>query len=203
MLPWAMALPEFKNDPKKIIPILEKLKDDESEYVRKSVANNLNDISKTNPETVLNICEKWQGKSENTDWIIKHGCRTLLKTGNKRAMLLFGFANPKNIHVKNVKVNKPNLKIGDAVTFTFDLEVNSKTEKLVRLEYIVHYVKKNNKISPKVFQIKESNLNPGVHKIEKKQSFENVSTRTHSPGKHLIEIKVNGEVKNSISIELT
>ena len=45
-LPWTIALPKFKNDPSPIIPILEKLKDDDSEFVRRSVANNLNDISK-------------------------------------------------------------------------------------------------------------------------------------------------------------
>lgn len=202
MLPWAMALPEFKKDPEKILPILEKLKNDESEYVRKSVANNLNDISKNHPELVLDICEKWQGKSEKTDWIIKQACRTMLKAGNKRAMILFGFANPKNIQVKNLTVDNNKPLIGDTVTFTFDLEVKSKTEKKVRLEYIVHFVKKNNKISPKVFQIKEETFKPGSHSIKKKQSFENVSTRTHLPGKHLIEIKVNGEVKGSIGIEL-
>ena len=58
-LPWAMALQTFKKDPSPIIPILEKLIDDESETVRRSVANNINDISKDNPETALNLCEKW------------------------------------------------------------------------------------------------------------------------------------------------
>lgn len=202
MLPWAMALPEFKKDPHKILPILEKLKDDESEYVRKSVANNLNDISKNHPELVLDICEKWQGNSNKTDWIIKQACRTMLKTGNKRAMVLFGFANPKNILVKNLKVDNHKPSIGDTVTFSFDLEVKSKTEKKVRLEYIVHFVKKNKKTSPKVFQLKEVTFNPGVYSVEKKQSFKDVSTRTHLPGKHLIEIKVNGEVKDSVVVEL-
>ena len=202
MLPWAMALPRFKKDPGKILPVLEKLKDDESEYVRKSVANNLNDISKNQPELVLDICEKWQGKSKRTDWIIKQACRTLLKSGNKRAMLLFGFANPKNISIKNLKADNNKLSIGDTLMFSFDLEVKSGTEKKVRLEYVVHYVKKNNKISPKVFQIKEATFKPGIYLIEKKQSFKDFSTRTHLPGKHLIEIKVNGEVKDRVAVEL-
>ncbi len=202
MLPWAMALPVFKKDPGRIIPILEKLKNDDSDYVRKSVANNLNDISKNQPDLVLDICEKWQGESERTDWIVKQACRTMLKSGNKRAMLLFGFANPDNINVNNLKASNNKPSIGDEITFSFDLEVNSKSEKKVRLEYIVHYVKKNNKISPKVFQIKEATFKPGVYVIKKKQIFENVSTRMHSPGVHVIEIKVNGEVKNTIKIDL-
>ncbi len=80
-LPWGMAIPELKKDPSLILPILEKLKNDPEEFVRKSVANNLNDISKDNPELVLDICERWHGTSKNTDWIVKHACRTLLKQG--------------------------------------------------------------------------------------------------------------------------
>ncbi len=83
-LPWAMALPAFKKDPTPILPILEILKDDESEDVRRSVANHLNDISKDNPEIALDVCGKWYGKAEHTDKIVKHACRTLLKAGDKK-----------------------------------------------------------------------------------------------------------------------
>lgn len=78
-LPWGQALPQFKKDPSPVIAILEQLKDDPSPYVRKSVANNLNDISKTHPVLIENLAKDWYGKSVNTDWIIKHACRTLLK----------------------------------------------------------------------------------------------------------------------------
>ncbi|MFC1853735.1 DNA alkylation repair protein, partial [candidate division CSSED10-310 bacterium] len=89
-LPWAVALPFFKEDPGLIFPVLEKLKDDESDYVRKSVANNLNDISKDHPELVLAICERWLGHTKNTDWIVKHACRGMLKKSNEKALQLFG-----------------------------------------------------------------------------------------------------------------
>ena len=88
-LPWHIALPKFKENPSPIIPILENLKDDPAEFVRKSVANNLNDIAKDNPAIVIDLVKKWQGKSKNTDWIIKHGCRTLLKQGNPEVMNIF------------------------------------------------------------------------------------------------------------------
>jgi 3-methyladenine DNA glycosylase AlkC len=77
-----MGLPDFKKDPAPILPILENLKADPSEYVRRSVANNLNDIAKDHPEIALQIARAWQGVSPETDWIIKHGCRTLLKRGH-------------------------------------------------------------------------------------------------------------------------
>jgi len=202
-LPWASGVPALKKDPLLMLPILEKLKDDPEEFVRKSVANNLNDISKDHPELVLDICERWQGKSKNTDWIIKHACRTLLKQGSKRAMLLFGFANPELMRVENLKLSNNTPKIGDNITFSFDLNLEIIQKQKVRLEYIVHYMKSNGKTSPKVFQIKEVEMQPGIHSIIKKHAFQNQSTRKHYPGEHKIELVVNGEVKAEIKFNLT
>ena len=95
-LPWAMALPNLKKDPTPIIPILENLKNDPARFVRLSVANNLNDIAKDNPEIVIDLAKKWKGESKEVDWIIKHGCRTLLKQGIPEVMELFGFDSIRN-----------------------------------------------------------------------------------------------------------
>jgi 3-methyladenine DNA glycosylase AlkC len=81
-LPWAMAIPALKQNPEPILPVLENLKNDPSESVRRSVANNLNDISKDNPHVVLAIAKKWQGFNPQTDAVRKHACRTLLKQGH-------------------------------------------------------------------------------------------------------------------------
>ena len=201
-LPWAAGVPALKKDPSFILPILEKLKDDPEEFVRKSVANNLNDISKDHPETVLDICERWQGNSKNTDWIIKHACRTLLKQGNKRAMLLFGFANPELMEIEKLNLSTISPKIGDDISFSFELNLNIKEKQKVRLEYIVHFVKANGKTSPKVFQIKEVVLAPGKHAVTKKHSLRNMSTRKHYPGEHSIEVVINGEKKASATFNL-
>ncbi len=201
-LPWGAGVPALKKDPSPIIPILEKLKNDPELFVRKSVANSLNDISKDHPELVLHLCENWQGKSENTDWLIKQGCRTLLKQGNTRAMRLFGFANPGKIHVENLKLSNDSPAIGDEITFSFDLKMETSSSQKVRLEYIVHYVKLSGKTSSKVFQISETVLKKGAHRIKKKHSFANMSTRKHYPGEHKLEVVVNGEVKAEAMLEL-
>ena len=120
-LPWAMALPNLKENPAPIIPILENLKNDISRFVRLSVANNLNDIAKDNPETVISLVKKWQGKSENVNWVIKHGSRTLLKQGNADVMEIFGFDTTKDITVKDFKISTPKVKIGDSLEFGFKL----------------------------------------------------------------------------------
>lgn len=198
-LPWGMALPKFKKDPKPILPILEKLKNDPTEYVRKSVANNLNDISKDHPDVVLDLCEQWKGQSKETDRVVKHGCRTLLKNGNQRALLLFGFANPGQLQVTSLSADKQTLKIGDQLRFSFVLSNHSGKELTVRLEYRIHYVKANGKTTPKIFQISEGQFVSGEHRITKKQAFTDFTTRTHFPGEHRLEIVVNGETKAEMS----
>lgn len=113
-LPWAMALPNLKKDPTPIIPILENLKNDPARFVRLSVANNLNDIAKDNPEIVIDLAKKWKGESKEVDWIIKHGCRTLLKQGIPEVMELFGFDSIRNnismedFQISSLKVKKNN-----------------------------------------------------------------------------------------------
>ena len=123
-LPWGIALQQFKVDPAPIIPILTNLKEDESLYVRKSVANNLNDISKDHPDIVLDLAKEWLGKHSYTDWIIKHACRGLLKKGNKQALSLFGFHDTNAVQVIDFVVDRTELCIGEEFTFSFQIRGN-------------------------------------------------------------------------------
>lgn len=201
-LPWAMALPKFKKDPRPILPILEILKNDPSETVRRSVANNLNDISKDNPDLTLETCEKWQGQGDNTDRIIKHACRTLLKAGDKRAMVLFGYCNPAKITIANLTLDNPKPKMGDDVHFTFDMIIDEQKNSSVRLEYAVYFMKANGKLAKKVFKITENSYGPGTHSFKRKHWFKNMSTRKHYPGEHRVSVIINGEEKALVSLDL-
>lgn len=88
-LPWARKLDQFIRDPKPILPILENLRQDESLFVKKSVANNLNDILKDNYDIGFNVLKKWSNfQNTNTQWIIKHALRNELKKGNVAAKRL-------------------------------------------------------------------------------------------------------------------
>lgn len=200
LLPWGKVLRKFREDPSPIIPILEKLKNDPSEYVRKSVSNNINDISKDHPELVLNLVGKWKNESKETDRIIKHGCRTLLKNGNVLALKLFGFTDPETLQIQNLLTDLKQIKIGESIRFSFTLNNISNLKQTVRLEYRVHYVKSNGKTSAKIFQIRENDFEPGEHLISKNQSFADFTTRKHYPGIHKIEIVVNGQTKAETSI---
>ncbi|GAA3605932.1 DNA alkylation repair protein [Flavivirga amylovorans] len=198
-LPWAMAIPSLKANPAPIIPILEKLKNDPSEYVRRSVANNLNDISKDNPETVITLVKKWQGKTKETDWLVKHASRTLLKQGNADMMMLFGFGTVDNIKVINFKILTPKVKIGNSVEFSLKLVNTSNLTSKIRLEYGLYYQKANGTLSRKVFKISEKEyLENSTTNIHKKQSFKVITTRKFHVGKHQISIIINGKELDTI-----
>jgi 3-methyladenine DNA glycosylase AlkC len=201
-LPWAMDLPAFREDPGLIVPVLEVLKDDPSEYVRKSVANNLNSISKDHPDLVLDICERWYGHSRERDRIVKHACRTMLKTGNRRALILFGFSDPTHLYVENLTLDREMVRIGDSLQFTFDLCVEEEGPCKVRLELGVFYRKARGNLSRKIFQMGEVTYGPGRHTVRRGHSFQDRSTRTHYPGEHQLSIVVNGVEKARTSFQL-
>lgn len=201
-LPWAMAVPALKKDPTPILPILEKLKDDPSEFVRRSVANNLNDISKEQPETALEVAKRWFGTSENTDKLVKHAMRTLLKSGNTRAMRLFGFGDPRNIGIENFTLGQDSIHIDKTTNFTLDLIVNETEPSTIRVEYAMFYVKANGSLSKKVFKLREKEYGHGSYHIVRKYGFVNMSTRKIYPGEHFISIIVNGIEKVKRGIEV-
>ena len=203
-LPWAMALPNLKENPAPIIPILENLKNDVSRFVRLSVANNLNDITKDNPDIVIDIAKKWQGESENIDWIIKHGCRTLLKQGNAEAMELFGFASGiKNITIEDFRILTPKVNIGKALEFSFKLLNNNNKKTKIRLEYGLYYQKANGTLSKKVHKISEKDYpENSTTQIDRKHPFKVVTTRVLHLGLHQVSIIINGNEFEKYDFEL-
>ena len=200
-LPWGQALNKYKKDPSPILPILEQLKEDPSPYVRKSVANNLNDISKTHPDLVARIAKEWFGKNEHTDWVVKHGCRTLLKKGNRDVLAIFGFSDVTSINVDGFVLDTASVAIGGDITFSFSIEAKEATK--VRLEYGIDYVKSNGKRNRKIFQISELSIKANERKLyTKKHSFADLSTRKHYPGGHSITLIVNGAERGALDFEL-
>ncbi len=190
-LPWAMALPVFKKDPTAVIKILEKLKDDSSLYVRRSVANNLNDIAKDHPNLVAKIATKWLGKTEERDWLVKHACRTLLKQAHPATMTLFGFAAPDHISINDFEC-QPTVKMGDQLNFSFKLYSSDEALGKLRIEFAIDFMKNNGKLARKVFKISESDYPKNTKQVEKYFSFKAISTRKYYAGLHQLAILVNG-----------
>jgi 3-methyladenine DNA glycosylase AlkC len=193
-LPWAMGLPIFKKNPSLILPILENLKSDSSLYVRKSVANNWNDLTKDNPNVVLDTFKKWNyGATAETQWIMKHALRSLVKAGDSQALNLMGFEQVKT-KVSNLRITPSKIKVGEKINFSF--QVHNESDKPVELmiDYLVHFRKANGKTTPKVFKIKAVSLDIDEQiNISKNHDFKLINTRRYYPGIHAIQIQVNGE----------
>lgn len=203
-LPWAMALPALKKNPDSILPILENLKVDSSEYVRRSVANSLNDIAKDNPHIVISIAQRWKGISPETDAIIKHGCRTLLKQANPEILNYYGLNDNLNLKISDFNLQTHKVKIGDNLSFSFTLHNQSDKIKTIRLEYAVYYLLNNGKHTRKVYKISERQFQSNESSnIQRKQSFRLITTRKFYTGQHKLSIIINGQEKYSDNFELT
>ncbi|MDI1355540.1 MAG: DNA alkylation repair protein [bacterium] len=194
-LPWSFKLEEVIQQPELTRPILENLKADEELYVRKSVANHLNDLSKDNTNYMLRLVKTWDKKNPHTYWIIKHASRTLIKKGHPASLSLFNFEKAPQIKVGKLTLGEKKIKLGETLNFEFGLSsTTSKPQKLV-IDYIIHYRKKNSTFSPKVFKLKEMVLAPGEKVVvKKKQIIKDFSTRKHEAGLHKLSIQINGKV---------
>lgn len=202
-LPWGGNLPNFIENPEMILPILTYLRKDPALYVRKSVANNLNDISKDHPKLVLKMAEHWLSEgNKEVNWIVKHALRTLLKQPHPKALQLFGYADPTHILLDDFQLKYDRVPLEGDQYFTFNIKNQAKQSAKLRLEYIVHFQKKKG-TSPKVFQIAELELGANESRAyDRKQSFKELTTRKHYPGIHAIELRVNGVVKAVNEFEL-
>lgn len=78
---WAKHITELKENPDLGRSLLEIVKSDPAKYVQDSVGNWLNDVSKTNPDWVLQICDEWLETSDTveTKRIIVRAKRSILK----------------------------------------------------------------------------------------------------------------------------
>ncbi|MEZ4939259.1 MAG: hypothetical protein R3D58_00235 [Saprospiraceae bacterium] len=192
-LPWGMGVPALKRDPAPVLPVLEKLKADPAETVRRSVANNLNDISKDHPGLALELARRWQGRHADTDWVVRHALRGLLKKGHPEALALFGFEQGlEGVVVENLRW-PPEVGIGGNFEFSFMVKNTGAQARQIRLEYGIDYLTGTGKTSRKVFKIKELILEAGgVDTIRRQQRFTDFTTRKHYPGEHRLRILVNG-----------
>ncbi|MFZ5917018.1 MAG: DNA alkylation repair protein [Chloroflexota bacterium] len=203
-LPWGIRLQALVADPSPILPILERLKDDESESVRKSVANNLNDISKDHPDVVLEVLARWrEHETSEIRWITNHALRTLVKKGHPGALELLGHSADVAVAVHNLAVEPHSIRIGDSVTLSFDVESLADEPQSLVIDYVVYHLRANGALSPKVFKLTRKTIQPGemLH-IVKKHSLAPVTTRRYYPGEQAIEPKINGQLCGRVKILL-
>jgi 3-methyladenine DNA glycosylase AlkC len=192
-LPWSFRLDAILDDPTLAAPILENLRQDASPYVRKSVANHLNDVSKSHPDWVLERLASWPLDNPHSAWIARHALRSLIKAGNPRALAVIGAGATPEVKISKFALTPRRLALGERVTLSFDLASTSAASQRLVIDYKMHYVKKSGATAAKVFKLKELTLESAQRvSIERSQSIRDFTTRVHYSGRHEVEILVNG-----------
>lgn len=203
-LPWAPRLRAFQADPRPVLKLLELLKDDSELYVRRSVANNLNDIGKDHPGVLVETARRWMvDASEERRWLIRHALRSAIKRGDKGALDVLGFGDPANVAIEQASITPQRAFIGDAVWVAFDVVNISKETQRLMVDFSVHFVKANGQTRPKVFKMKALELGPEeCVALRKKVSLAELTTRKHYPGKHMVDVILNGATQPLGEFEL-
>lgn len=202
-LPWAGRLYQFIEDPSPTLALLEKLKDDPSEYVRRSVSNHLNDIAKDHPQLVIKTCRRWwQDGSPERRWIVQRALRTLVKDGDPDALEVLGYGPPQ-VSLTDFNVAPDPLHLGNSLQLSFTLQSTAVTEQNLVIDFVIHSVKANGQTSGKVFKLKTAVLPPEQSlTVTKSHPIRPITTRTYYPGTHKVAIQVNGQIVGESNFEL-
>ena len=194
-LPWAQRLRDFQRDPAPVLALLELLKDDPSLYVRRSVANNLNDIGKDHAALLTETAQRWlQGASAERQWLVRHALRSAVKRGEAGALQALGFGEPPQVSLSQVQLNPQQARIGDKISISLRLHNPTASTQALMVDLRIGYIKANGAASPKVFKLKALQLAPGAAaELRKQISLADMTTRKHYPGQHQVELLLNGQ----------
>lgn len=195
-LPWAPRIPRFQRDPAPVLELLELLKDDPELYVRRSVANNLNDIGKDHPELLVAVATRWLSDANaERRWLVEHALRSLVKRGHAGALRVLGFGGKPRVAIETVTIRPKRVAIGGRVRFSVVLVSKSRSPQDLLVDFAVHFKKANGRAAPKVFKLRRVALAAGARaELSGSVSLAVHTTRQPYPGRHKLELLVNGEV---------
>ncbi|MBC3376511.1 DNA alkylation repair protein [Pseudomonas sp. SWRI92] len=202
-LPWSFHLEPIQANPELTAAILDALKADDSLYVRKSVANHLNDVTKQHPDWVLERIEGWPLQDRHTAWIARHALRSLIKQGNLRALAVIGAGGKAQVEISDLQVTPPVIRLGEQVTLSFKVRSTSEQDQRLVIDYAIDYVKASGGTSAKVFKLKTFDL-PALAcaSLSRSQHIRELTTRRHYAGRHAVHLLVNGERLGSAAFEI-
>ena len=203
-LPWGRQLKALVADPTPTLPLLRALQEDTSEYVRRSVANHLNDIAKDHPALVAAwVEEHLPGAPNERRALLRHASRTLVKNGDTRMLKAWGLGKRLRGEAR-LALSPKRVAVGDSMAMEVRLQSTStRTQKLV-IDYAVHHVKANGGTSAKVFKGWVLELAGGESRsLRKAHSLRPITTRRYHAGQHTVELRVNGQTLASAAFELT
>ncbi|MFC4215631.1 hypothetical protein ACFP4H_01685 [Pseudophaeobacter arcticus] len=201
-LPWGQGVSLELRTP---LPLLHLLHSDATRYVTRSVANHLNDISKKDPDLVLDVLQEWRALGQQQDkelsWLTAHACRGLVKSGHPRALRVLGYEPDAEVTV-SLRIETKTVQIGDFLTFGVTL--SAPRDLPVIVDYRVSFPRASGKASQKVFKLKQTDLTgPSVTLAKRHRLKGDATTFKLHPGRHEVEVLVNGRVAAQDSFELT
>jgi 3-methyladenine DNA glycosylase AlkC len=205
LLPWAAQVPAMRLNPAAALPILNALRRDSSETVRRSVANHLNDISRLDPDLAVTTAEGWLADpDDHTAKLARHALRTLVKQGHPRALAAMGFGSSEGLTVEGPHLATAQVPIGESLTFEATLSNDSDAPVKVAVDYVIHFQKANGTQAPKVFKLTTRTLAAGGRlALTRSHSLRPITTRRYHAGWHALEIQVNGRRCGKVRFELT
>jgi 3-methyladenine DNA glycosylase AlkC len=193
-LPWAPRLRAFQENPRPVLALLERLKDDPVRYVQRSVANNLNDIGKDHPDLAVATCRAWLvDATPCRRWIVTHALRSMVKKGHRGALAIVGAGGKPSIRIDRVQLTPRNVRVGGKLRFSFEIVSTARKTQDLLVDYAVHFVKANGETRPKVFKLRKIVLPSRARlALAGTISFADMTTRRHYPGAHRIDVLANG-----------
>jgi 3-methyladenine DNA glycosylase AlkC len=196
-LPWAPRLRQFQADPSPVLALLEQLKDDPELYVRRSVANNLNDIGKDHPDVLARTASNWlKDATAERVWIVNHALRSAIKRGESAALKALGYGTTAKVAVAGIQITPATACIGGKLSIAFELINTQSQAQNLLVDLAVYYVKANGQANAKVFKLKTLELAPGqTVPITKTLSLAQMTTRKHYPGVHKVAVLLNGQAQ--------
>ena len=203
-LPWAPRLREFQKDPRPVLALLELLKDDPELYVRRSVANSLNDIGKDHPALLVETARRWiTNATDERRRLVSHALRSALKRAEPGALQVMGFGEEAKVSVGNVGITPQSAAIGGSVEIAFAITNTDARQQHILVDFCVHFMKANGKTSPKVFKLRTIDLAPQeTVQMKKSISLAEMTTRKHYIGTHKIDVMLNGYTQPLGTFEL-
>lgn len=203
-LPWARRVRTLLARPEATVGVLDALYRDPAEYVRRSVANHLNDLSRADPALVTGTARRWLAEPDaHTASVVRHGLRTLVKAGDPAALELLGFGVPTDVEVTGFGLVDPAVPVGGDLRFGFTLTNRGGEPITLAVDYVIHHRKANGTLAPKVFKLCTRTLAPGAGAVvTRTHSFRPISTRRYHPGGHALELQVNGSRRGRLDFTL-
>lgn len=204
-LPWGRRLRAAIQDPTPGLELIDHLVDDPSEYVRRSVANHLNDVSRDHPGLALDRARSWSGRSDVADAVVRHAVRTLVKVGDPAALALVGVEADAPVRVERFEVTPRRIEVGEVVTLEIALVLDASAPAPVEVlvDYRIAHMGARGPRAPKVFKLTRRRMTPGkVITIVRDHRIAEVSVRRIHPGPHAIDVQVNGRVLAGAVVEV-